>query len=204
MLEKPVNGFRPGDTFEPNSQISLRGRKSVRPTVSIMIAQPGSKGTQVLFVQSAKDETGHAWMLPQGGIKRGEEIDLAARREFKEEIGTTIPDHVVFHALGQYPNPLPRERWSRANARRKHIFCIGAIVGSLPISLGARDEITNFDWVASETELWNLLGKRQDRPQKVIHTCQVINEAYRRRLVSWSCETMLAGLLEAQEYRQSA
>jgi len=42
-----------------------------------------------VFVGQRIDNKADAWQMPQGGVNEGEDIEVAARRELEEEIGTS-------------------------------------------------------------------------------------------------------------------
>ena len=62
--------------------------------VRIMLIQNG----QVLLVRHTYLE---GWYMPGGGVKRGESVDEAARRESREEVGTELGE---IRLLGVYSN----------------------------------------------------------------------------------------------------
>lgn len=93
-----------------------------RPCVGIML----TNGQGGVFVGSRLDrEAGEAWQMPQGGIDRGEDLLVAARRELFEETGITsieilaesrdwltydLPPHLLGKALkGKYRGQI--QKW---------------------------------------------------------------------------------------------
>jgi putative (di)nucleoside polyphosphate hydrolase len=59
-----------------------------RASVGAMLVDAAGK---VLVLQRA-DVAGEAWQMPQGGIRRGEDLHRALQRELREEIGI-LPEH---------------------------------------------------------------------------------------------------------------
>ena len=62
--------------------------------VRVMLIQDG----QALLVRHTYLE---GWYMPGGGVKRGESVDEAARRESREEVGAELGE---LHLLGVYSN----------------------------------------------------------------------------------------------------
>jgi putative (di)nucleoside polyphosphate hydrolase len=58
------------------------GALPYRPCVGLMLINAQGR----IFCGERRDTPG-AWQMPQGGIQKGEDMELAARRELKEEIG---------------------------------------------------------------------------------------------------------------------
>lgn len=54
-----------------------------RPCVGLMLIN----GEGLVFCGQRRDTPG-AWQMPQGGIQKGEEAEMAALRELREEVGT--------------------------------------------------------------------------------------------------------------------
>jgi predicted NUDIX family NTP pyrophosphohydrolase len=68
-------------------------------SAGILLYRFGATGLEVLLVHPggpfwARKDLG-AWSLPKGEIHPGEEAREAARREFGEETGTTLPDGLL-------------------------------------------------------------------------------------------------------------
>jgi predicted NUDIX family NTP pyrophosphohydrolase len=67
---------------------------AARESAGILLHRAGA--SEVLLVHPggpfwARKDTG-AWSIPKGEVEDGEEASAAARREFAEETGTTLPD----------------------------------------------------------------------------------------------------------------
>ncbi len=70
------------------------------------IFQPRLVGVKIMFVRDGqvllvKHTYEKGWHLPGGGVKRGETLETAVRREADEELGATIRDITL---LGVYSN----------------------------------------------------------------------------------------------------
>jgi len=76
----------------PTSAGLLAFRRSADGAVEVLLAHPGGP----FF---AKKDAG-AWTIPKGAPEAGESLEDAARREFREEIGTAIDDDAPLLALG--------------------------------------------------------------------------------------------------------
>lgn len=71
-----------------------------------LITAPITTGVRVLLVRDGqvllvKHVYQEGWFLPGGGVKRGETLDQAARREAAEEVGAQMGEMVFF---GMYTN----------------------------------------------------------------------------------------------------
>lgn len=78
-------------------QLNLLRRKLLRPLtlgVKIMLVREG----QVLLVRHTYRS---GWFMPGGGVKRGETLEEAARREAREEVGAIIEDIALFGIYSQ-------------------------------------------------------------------------------------------------------
>ena len=56
--------------------------KLYRPGVGIILLNPKNKK---IFAGKRKGLFSHSWQMPQGGIDKGEEAEIAAKRELLEE-----------------------------------------------------------------------------------------------------------------------
>lgn len=75
-----------------------------KQSAGILLYRRTPKGTEVLIVHPggpfwAKRDLG-AWSMPKGELAEGEDVLLAAQREFAEEIGAAAPAG-NYHSLGQ-------------------------------------------------------------------------------------------------------
>jgi putative (di)nucleoside polyphosphate hydrolase len=61
-----------------------RSNMPYRKCVGIMLLNNDGK----VFVGQRLDNIAEAWQMPQGGVENGENLEDAAKRELKEEIGT--------------------------------------------------------------------------------------------------------------------
>jgi len=95
------------------------------------IAQPLTVGVRLILLKDGavmlvKHTYGRHWYLPGGGVKKGESLEQAARREAAEELGATLgplrlfgvysnfferkSDHVVVFACDEFTLAGPRDR----------------------------------------------------------------------------------------------
>lgn len=66
--------------------------KLYRPCVGLLILNANGE----VFAGERLDKLG-AWQMPQGGIDEGEDLEIAAFREMKEEIGTDKAEIIRIH-----------------------------------------------------------------------------------------------------------
>ena len=57
-----------------------------RPNVGIVLFHPDGR---VWYGRRAGMAGAHSWQFPQGGVDKGEDLEVAARRELEEETGVT-------------------------------------------------------------------------------------------------------------------
>lgn len=164
-----------------------------RPTVSVALMH----GNQVLLVQSSKrcaDESA-SWILPQGGVNKGEDIYSALVREMWQELGLAfsdtalraLEDRKMFATIGTYTNP-PREE----GCKPKQIIAVAMQVYDLG-AITLNDENTAFVFVGNQHALWHTMARTRDR--KFVGTCLTISHAHRRGLIGWSCDDVIGQLI---------
>ncbi|HTP01559.1 MAG TPA: NUDIX domain-containing protein [Anaerolineales bacterium] len=74
--------------------------------VYLFIARPLTFGVRVMLVRDGqvllvRHTYVPGWFMPGGGVRRGETLDAAARREAAEEVGAELRD---LHLVGAYTN----------------------------------------------------------------------------------------------------
>ena len=73
-----------------------------RPNISCVVFREKFPGEREYLIVR-KPRTQHAWQFPRGGIEPGEPVEVAAKRELMEELGTTMfelikkSSHVYFY-----------------------------------------------------------------------------------------------------------
>ncbi len=113
----------------------------------------------LVFVGQRIDPSAHGfWQMPQGGIDKGEDIEAAALRELREEIG--VAEHLV-EIIAQGSRPLlydlPPELlgkvWKGKYRGQEQYWLLGRFLGEdADIDLEAHDppEFNAWRWVAPE------------------------------------------------------
>lgn len=79
-----------------------REKLAYRKCVGVMLLN--EKGE--VFVGQRIDNKADAWQMPQGGVDEGEDIETAAKRELKEEIGTCNIE-IIAKASNWYSYDIP-------------------------------------------------------------------------------------------------
>lgn len=183
--------------YQADSFLDWDIRSEYRPTVSIALIERD----EVVFVQSAKDAFGKTWILPQGGIDSFEYIYEAVEREVREELGfSLIRSKVDMQVLGEYDNELPPERHT---SKPKKIYCV-AVRGNFPYAFRLNGENNDVCRIGNPFALWQLMGDMQKRrPNKFWGTCNMLNEAHAKGLLSWSCHPILAALNGASDLKEA-
>lgn len=76
-----------------------------RPSAGLLLHRAGPNGPQLLLAHmggpfwAGRDDG--AWTIPKGEYGPDEDPYSAARREFAEELGSSVPDRADVHPLGQ-------------------------------------------------------------------------------------------------------
>lgn len=153
---------------------------------------------EVLLVQPSRRQAGEmsSWILPQGGIEKGETVYQAVGRKLGEEIGldfsetqlVTLKNGCMLSVVGSYANdPRPGE------LKPKLIVAVAMQVQWLgEIRLNA--ENVNCALVNGPHVLWQLM--RGTRHRKFIGTLEALDMAHRKGLIGWSCRDVLNTVLE--------
>lgn len=106
----------------------------------------------LVFVGERVDTPG-AWQMPQGGIDGGEDIEKAARRELREEIGTDkieiikILDQKIRYDL---PNDMRQRLWNGKYAGQEQTWIAARFLGEdsdINISAHKPIEFQNWKWI---------------------------------------------------------
>ena len=159
----------------------LPGYQDIRPTVSSLFCL---NRKSVLLVQSAKDESGHTWGLPQGGIHPGESIWESLLRESMEELGICLDDDNRQNALplAKFLNQLPSDRRNK----EKMIYFAGVPIFRYPCVTLNENEITDFEWVKDWNHLWRMMGTlERERIDKCNAVWSAVEIAIDLNLLAW-------------------
>jgi len=120
-----------------------------RPCVGLCIFNAEGK----VFVGERLDSPG-AWQMPQGGVDAGEDIEIAAMRELREEIGTDKAEIIRIHSeTFKYDIPADvraRISWGREFGGQEQTWVALRFTGTdADIKLDAWDhpEFARFKWV---------------------------------------------------------
>ena len=65
---------------------------------------------------------GRGWQFPQGGMRRGEELEESVYRELHEEVGLSRPDVEIVGSTGEWIRYRLPQKFVRRN---RHPLCIG-------------------------------------------------------------------------------
>jgi putative (di)nucleoside polyphosphate hydrolase len=106
-----------------------RLNRPYRPCVGIMLLNAENQ----VFVAQRLDHPSNAWQMPQGGIDPGEDPQVAAFRELKEEIGTDKAS-ILTVAKQQYsydiPAPLNNKIWQGRYRGQSQLWFLMRFEGS--------------------------------------------------------------------------
>ncbi len=166
--------------------------ENTRPTVSVALIRPTGSGGEVLLVKSKKSQSSRtgSWILPQGGIVKGQNIYEASSSELWQELGLDISQDDLrlmqssnkFSILGTYTNT-PRNE----GGVPKQIICVGVSVGSYG-DIMLNDENEKFAVANNPFVLWRFMA--HDRRRKLLGTCYALNQAEDLGL-GWSCDVII-------------
>ena len=140
-----------------------------RPCVGIALFNTSGH----VFVGERIDTPG-AWQMPQGGIDTNEDIESAAFRELKEEIGTDKADILrISPETTRYdlPDHLLQKLWNGQYRGQEQTWVAMRFTGQDPeIDIQSFDppEFNNWQWVALHETLSLIVPFKQDTYKRVI------------------------------------
>lgn len=123
-------------------------------------------------------DTPDAWQMPQGGIDDGEDIETAALRELKEEIGTNnatllkIHDQKIRYDL---PAELQKKIWNGQYAGQEQTWVAMRFNGNdsdIILDADARPEFSKWQWVALQDTLELIVPFKRKTYEKIIAAFQ--------------------------------
>lgn len=132
-----------------------------RPCVGIMLVNADGK----VFVGRRIDtKEGDWWQMPQGGVDRGEDLELALWRELHEETGVTSAHATLIKQMADdiaydLPDDLMGKLWGgKYRGQMQSWFMLRFIGSDADINLEAHDpaEFCDWKWVDPE-DLPNLI-----------------------------------------------
>ncbi len=132
-----------------------------RPCVGIMLVNADGK----VFVGRRIDtKEGDWWQMPQGGVDRGEDLELALWRELHEETGVTSAHATLIKRMADdiaydLPDDLMGKLWGgKYRGQMQSWFMLRFIGSDADINLEAHDpaEFCDWKWVDPE-DLPNLI-----------------------------------------------
>lgn len=144
--------------------------KRYRPCVGICLINEDG----LIFAGERLDNM-EAWQMPQGGIDEGENLEDAARRELKEEIGTD-----KIEITGFYPQPLlydiPQETldrlpWGKDYQGQAQNWIYARFVGEdsdIDIKADDKPEFGRWQWMKAEDLLTKIVPFKVDVYKKVL------------------------------------
>lgn len=110
-------------------------------TVDIIITRKQENKTEILLIQRLKNPFKDLWALPGGFVDKGEDLEIAAKRELKEETSISIASLNQFRTYGK-PNRDPR-------GHTVSVVFIGKVDHDIEIS--AKDDAKSAQWYNLET-----------------------------------------------------
>lgn len=140
-----------------------------RPCVGIALFNKDGK----VFVGERIDTPG-AWQMPQGGIDEGEDIEVAALRELKEEIGTdkarlikTLPEKIKY----DLPPHLKDRLWNGKYAGQEQNWVAMQFEGDdvdIVLDADKRPEFSKWQWIEIEKTLDLIVPFKRDVYRRII------------------------------------
>jgi putative (di)nucleoside polyphosphate hydrolase len=122
-----------------------------RPCVGLVLVN----AERLLFIGERQGPLLNAWQMPQGGIDRGEDPSLAARRELIEEVGTDraelLAESAYWYAYDLPPGLMPARWGGRYVGQTQKWFCFRFTGADRDIDIAAHEpEFVRWRWAAPE------------------------------------------------------
>jgi len=154
--------------------MSINERNLYRPCVGIALFNQDGK----VFVGERIDTPG-AWQMPQGGIDEGEDLNIAAYRELKEEIGTDKANILkILEEKIRYDLPPERQKefWGGKYLGQEQTWIAMRFSGNdNDIALDSDDnpEFSQWQWVDLKDTLDLIVPFKRKTYEKVIQAFEI-------------------------------
>lgn len=142
-----------------------------RPCVGIMLINHAGD----VFTAQRLDSSANAWQMPQGGVDKGEQANLAALRELEEETGVTADKVTVLgETKGWFPYDLPHalvpKLWKGRYKGQEQKWFLMRFHG-LDSDINIATEIPEFSewrWTPSDQLVANIVPFKRDVYSRVL------------------------------------
>ncbi|OUS04292.1 RNA pyrophosphohydrolase [Rhodobacterales bacterium 52_120_T64] len=142
-----------------------------RPNVGLMVLNAQGK----VFTGQRLDSPGAAWQMPQGGIDEGEDAEVAAYRELREETGIA-PEMVQILAQSSdwitydFPVELAKKLWKggyRGQKQRWFLMRFTGLDGQINITTD-EPEFSEWRWMSPDELLDNIVPFKRSVYEQVL------------------------------------
>lgn len=137
-----------------------------RPCVGVILFNTDG----LVFVGERIDTPG-AWQMPQGGIDEGEDIERAAFREMREEIGTDkadiikVAERTLKYDLPGELGPEGRNLWNGKYRGQEQTWIAMRFIGEdsdIDLNADERPEFSDWQWVKLEETIDLIIPFKRD------------------------------------------